>query len=443
MERFTEQIVIAGKNRLSGKVSISGAKNAALAIIPAALCSEDTCIIENLPDIKDVSNFVGVIRRMGASCEFTDKNKSTIRINAKNLEINEGCYEALKDMRASYYLIGAFLGRYGYAEIPLPGGCNFGQRPIDQHIKGFEALGANVVVEHGLVRASAKKLTGAHVYLDVASVGATINIMLAAVYAEGTTTIENAAKEPHIVDCANFLNMCGASIKGAGTDVIRINGVESLGGCQYTIIPDQIETGTYLIAGAISGGDITVCNVIPKHMDALTAKLIEMGCQIEEGDDSIRIISNLDRLTAVNVKTLYYPGFPTDLQPQMTALLLICKGTSFITETVFVNRFQYVDQIMRLGAKIKIDGRMAVVEGPSYLTGTEVVATDLRAGASLVIAALAAEGITRISNIKYIDRGYENLEDKLFELGANIRRVRIPEKSIKAEKIDKIAKVGI
>ena len=417
-----EQIMIAGGNPLRGRVSISGAKNAALAIIPAALCSEGISVIENLPNIEDVNNYIQILENMGVSCEYIDE--TTIKIDARSIKTCSVSYDAMRDMRASYYLMGVLLGRFGRAEIPLPGGCKIGQRPIDQHIKGFEALGANVVIEHGAVKLSAKKLVGATVYLDMASVGATINIMLAAVFAEGITTIENSAKEPHIVDCANFLNMCGASVKGAGTDVIRITGKGSYKGCQYPIIPDQIETGTYMIAAAITGGDVTVCNVIPKHMDSLSAKLVEMGCTVEEGDTDIRVISNKALLNSVNVKTMYYPGFPTDLQPQMTALLSVCKGTSYVTETIFDNRYLYVDQLMRLGAKIKIDGRMAVVEGPALLTGTEVTATDLRAGASLVVAALAAEGCTKISNVKYIDRGYEELEAKLAGLGANIRRVR-------------------
>lgn len=418
-----EHFVIVGKNPLSGRVSISGAKNAALAIIPAALAADGICTLENLPAIEDVRNFVQVLRKIGAKCKFLDE--TTLQIDSTAIKTTTASSELLKDMRASYYLLGAFLGRMGRAEVTLPGGCNFGGRPIDLHIKGFEALGAKVIIEHGMVRVSADKLTGANIYLDVASVGATINIMMAAVYAEGTTVIENAAKEPHVVDCANFLNMCGAAVKGAGTDVIRIVGVDKLKGCSYTIIPDQIEAGTYMIASAITGGDVTVCNIIPKHMDSLTAKLVEMGCQIKEGDDWIRVSAE-NELEAVNVKTLYYPGFPTDLQPQITALLARAKGTSFVTDTIF-NRFQYVDQLTRLGVKIKIDGRMAVVEGPARLTGANVEATDLRAGAALVIAALASTGITRISNVYYIDRGYENLESKLSSLGANIRRTSTDE----------------
>ena len=415
-----EHFVITGQQRLSGKVHISGAKNAAVAIIPAALASDGICIIENLPNIEDVSSYIAALRKLGAKCKMIDS--STLHIDARGINSALITSDALREMRASYYLVGALLGRLGHAQVPLPGGCNFGLRPIDQHIKGFEALGAKVVIEHGTVKVSADRLVGSNVYLDMASVGATINIMLAAVYAEGTTVIENAAKEPHIVDCANFLNMCGASIKGAGTDIIRIVGAKKLEGCTYAIIPDQIEAGTYMIAAAITGGDVTVCNVIPKHMESLTAKLTEMGCETQNGDDWIRVKST-GRLNAVNIKTMYYPGFPTDMQPQMTALLARADGTSYVTEAVFPNRFQYVDQLMRLGIKIKIEGRMAVVEGPARLTGTEVVATDLRAGASLVVAALASTGVTKISNIHYIDRGYQDLEQKLSSLGANIKRI--------------------
>jgi len=425
-----DHFVITGQQRLAGKVHISGAKNAAVAIIPAALASDGVCTIENLPNIEDVSNYIVALRKLGAKCRMLDD--STLRIDARGIKSALITSEILKDMRASYYLVGALLGRLGHAQVPLPGGCNFGLRPIDQHIKGFEALGAKVVIEHGTVKVSADRLVGNNVYLDMASVGATINIMLAAVYAEGTTTIENAAKEPHIVDTANFLNMCGASIKGAGTDIIRIVGTKRMEGCTYAIIPDQIETGTYMIAAAITGGDVTVCNVIPKHMESLTAKLTEMGCETQQGDDWIRVKAN-DELNAVNIKTMYYPGFPTDLQPQMTALLAKADGTSFVTEAVFPNRFQYVDQLMRLGVKIKIEGRMAVVEGPARLTGTEVIATDLRAGASLVVAALASTGVTKISNIHFIDRGYQNLEQKLSSLGAVIKRITTHELPVVVE----------
>jgi len=425
-----DHFIISGQRPLSGKVHISGAKNAAVAIIPATLASDGICTIENLPNIEDVANYIVALKKLGAKCKMIDS--STLRIDARNIKSTLITSDILKDMRASYYLMGALLGRLGHAQVPLPGGCNFGLRPIDQHIKGFEALGARVVIEHGTVKVSADRLVGTNVYLDMASVGATINIMMAAVYAQGTTTIENAAKEPHIVDCANFLNMCGASIKGAGTDIIRIVGTKRMEGCTYAIIPDQIEAGTYMIAAAITGGDVTICNVIPKHMESLTAKLSEMGCDTRHGDDWIRVKSD-GQLNAVNIKTMYYPGFPTDLQPQMTALLARAEGISYVTEAVFPNRFQYVDQLIRLGVKIKIEGRMAVVEGPARLTGAEVIATDLRAGASLVVAALASTGVTKISNIHFIDRGYQDLERKLSSLGASIKRITTDELPIVAE----------
>jgi len=414
-----EHFIINGNKPLKGKVQISGAKNAAVAVIPAALLVDGVCILENLPCIEDVQSYVSVLRSMGVVCEFLDE--STLQIDASKVCTTNISPEQLKDMRASYYLIGALLGRYKKANVPMPGGCNFGVRPIDQHIKGFESLGAKVVIEHGAVTAHADKLLGTQIFLDMASVGATINIMMAAVFAEGITTIENAAKEPHIVDCANFLNMCGAKIKGAGTDVIRITGVEKLEGKRYSIIPDQIETGTYMIAAAITGGDVKVCNVIPKHMESLTAKLQEMGCTVIAQEDWIKVKA-ANPLTAANIKTLYYPGFPTDLQPQITTLLTQAEGVSYVNETVFDTRFQYVDQLTRLGAKITLEGRMAVVEGTSRLTGADVVATDLRAGAALMLAALAAEGTTKISNLYYIDRGYEKIVEKLTALGADVRR---------------------
>ena len=414
-----EQLIIRGKKPLRGEVQISGAKNAAVAIIPAALCADGVCVIENLPLIEDVTCLIGAMTHLGVICSRLDDH--TLRIDTRNVHSTRAVSESIRKMRASYYIAGALLGRFKKVECALPGGCNFGSRPIDLHIKGFEALGATVKLEHGVLKAEADKLIGTTIYLDVASVGATINLMLAAVYAEGTTTIENAAKEPHIVDTANFLNMLGANVKGAGTDVIRIVGVETLGGCEYTIIPDQIEAGTYMIAAAASGGDVLVKNLIPKHMDSLSAKLSEMNCEITENDDSIRV--RADRaLAGVNVKTMYYPGFPTDLQPQMSALLSTAGGTSLVTEAVFDNRFQYVNELKRLGAQVTVDGRMAVIEGPSELTGAQVTATDLRAGASLVIAALAAEGETVIDNVKYIDRGYENIVSKLQGLGADISR---------------------
>lgn len=417
-----EHIVITGKSRLQGEVMISGAKNAAVAIIPAAVMAQGVCFIENLPDIEDINSLVDTVSKIGAKCEFTDKH--VLRIDCTDISSYSATYESVKKIRASYYLMGALLGRFKKAEVAMPGGCNFGIRPIDQHIKGFEALGAKASVEHGMVKLYADRLVGAHIYLDVVSVGATINIMLAACLAEGTTVIENAAKEPHIVDTANFLNMLGAKVKGAGTDVIRITGVEKLHGCEYMIIPDQIEAGTFMIAAAITGGDIKVNNIIPKHMDSLSAKLLEMNCTVVEGDDYIRVEAN-GRLNGANVKTMVYPGFPTDLQPQMTALLSVANGTSVLTENVWDNRYQYVNELKRLGCNITVEGKVAVIEGVEELTGAEVNATDLRAGAALIVAALAAKGNTTIGNIKYIDRGYEDIEHKLRALGAQITRVNL------------------
>jgi len=417
-----EHLVINGGKPLCGKVSINGAKNAALAVIPAALMATSTNVIENLPDIEDIKNLVDIIKKLGATCEFD--NKHTLRIDSTNINKYHASYESARKIRASYYLLGAMLGRFKKAEVALPGGCNFGNRPIDQHIKGFEAMGAKVCIEHGMIKLHADRLIGTTIYLDVVSVGATVNIMLAATLAEGTTIIENAAKEPHVVDAANFLNMMGAKIKGAGTDVMRIVGVDELHGGEYTIIPDQIEAGTYMIGAAITGGDVTVQNIIPKHMDPLTAKLSEMKCKIEEGDDYIRVIGP-DVLTSTNVKTMAYPGFPTDLQPQMTALLSAASGTGFITENVWESRFQYVNELKRLGCNITVEGKIAITEGPSILTGAEVNATDLRAGAALVVAALAAKGSTTIGNARYISRGYEDIEGKLNALGADVKRVVI------------------
>jgi len=419
-----EYIVIKGQKPLRGSVHIGGAKNAALAIVPAAVASGGICVIENLPDIKDVRNLAQAIEMLGAKCRFLDNN--TLEINAGCITTQTADYELATRMRASYYLLGALLGRFGKAEVPMPGGCDFGYRPIDYHLKGFEALGAKCVLEHGWVKVTAEKLTAAHIYLDCPSVGATINIMLAAVFAEGTTQIENAAREPHIVDTANFLNMIGAKISGAGTDIIRINGVESLGCGRYTIIPDQIETGTYMIAAALTDGDITVNNIIPKHMDPLTAKLRDMNCVVEEGDDSLRVYRGGD-LKACDVRTSYYPGFPTDLQPQMATLLCAANGTSVVTETVFNNRFQYINELKRLGANLKVDGRTAVTKGNCSFTGAQVAATDLRSGAALVLAGLAAKGETTIGNVYHLDRGYECFEDKYRALGADIRRIVIEE----------------
>lgn len=419
-----EQLVITGQRKLSGEVPISGAKNAVVAIIPAAIMAEGVSIIENLPCIEDVTCLVKTIRALGAECKFLNDN--TLQIDSSRVSSYTATDDSVKKIRASYYLMGALLGRFKKAEVAMPGGCNFGSRPIDLHLKGFEAMGAKIEQEHGVVKLYADKLVGAHIYLDQASVGATINLMLAATMAEGVTTIENAAKEPHIVDTANFLNMLGAKVKGAGTDVIKITGVEKLSGAEYMIIPDQIEAGTYMIAAAIAGGDVKVKNIIPKHMDSLSAKLDEMGCIIEEGDDFIRVIST-GNFKATNVKTMTYPGFPTDLQPQMTALLCVAEGTSTLTENVWENRFQYVNELRRLGCDLTVEGRAAIIKGVRELTGAEVNATDLRAGAALVVAGLCAKGVTKIGNVKYIDRGYEKIEQKLKALGADIKRVKTEE----------------
>lgn len=415
-----DKLIVTGQNRLRGEVVISGAKNAAVAIIPAAIMADDVSIIENLPCIEDVSSLCHTVNRIGAKSEFLDRH--TLKIDGRDVHDICATYEEVKKIRASYYLLGALLGRYKKAEVALPGGCNFGTRPIDLHLKGFRALGAEVYVENGIVKAYADKLVGTSIYMDQVSVGATINIMLAATLAEGKTVIENAAKEPHVVDTANFLNFMGANVKGAGTDMIRITGVPKLHGAKYTIIPDQIEAGTYMIAAAATGGDVLVKNLIPKHMDSLTAKLVEMDVTIQELDDAIRVTADKP-LHCVNVKTMSYPGFPTDLQPQMAALLSVCKGTNIITENVWENRFQYIDELRRLGAQIEVDGRVAVIQGVDYLSGAQVMATDLRAGAAMIIAGLAAKGQTTISDVQYIDRGYEDVEKKLIALGAEIKRV--------------------
>ncbi|GMQ55912.1 UDP-N-acetylglucosamine 1-carboxyvinyltransferase [Vallitalea sediminicola] len=421
-----EQLVIKGNTRLTGEVFISGAKNAALAILPAAILANDVCIIENVPCVKDIKVLLQSMEQLGVLVEYIDEHK--IKVDTRNIHNLKVDYDYIKKIRASYYLLGALLGKYREAEVALPGGCNIGSRPIDQHIKGFEALGAKVEVQHGIIEATADNLIGTNIFLDMSSVGATINIMLAAVLAEGTTVIENAAKEPHIVDVANFLNSMGAKIKGAGTDVIKIAGVEELHGTEYMIIPDQIEAGTYMIAGAITGGDVTVTNIIPKHMEAISAKLIEMGAVIEEYDEAIRVKAN-EPLKNIHVKTLPYPGFPTDMQPQMTALLSKTSGTSIMTESIFESRFSYTDELNRMGANIKVEGNTAVVEGVKQLTGAEVAAPDLRAGAGLILAALAAKGETVITSVEFVDRGYEHIEHKLANLGADIFRV--------AEKADK------
>lgn len=417
-----EKIVINGQKALQGDVYISGAKNAAVAVVPAALLVEGKCRIENLPDIRDTRVLANTLTQMGADVILEDRN--TVLIDSSNINTYVASYEMIKSMRASYYLLGALLGRFGKAEVALPGGCDFGYRPMDQHIKGFEAMGASVSIEHGMIKLYAEKLVGSQIYLDVVSVGATINLMLAAVRAEGTTVIENAAKEPHVVDVANFLNAAGANIKGAGTDVIKVKGVNKLAGTPvHSIIPDMIEAGTFLVAGAATGGDVTVKNIIPKHLESLTAKLIEMNINIVEGDDWIRVHGG-SKPQKVNIKTLPYPGFATDLHPQATVLLCLADGCSTISEGIWPQRFQYVNELKKMGAKIRVDSNVAVVEGPCRLTGARVNAIDLRAGAAVVIAGLVAKGTTIVENVKYIDRGYEDFVGKLQRLGADIQRTK-------------------
>jgi UDP-N-acetylglucosamine 1-carboxyvinyltransferase len=414
-----EKYIIMGGKRLTGSVTVSGAKNAAVAVIPAALLVEGTCRIENVPHIKDVDVIIDIMKHLGAKIKKTDYN--VLEIDCEKIKSFTAPYEMTKKMRASYYLIGALLGRFNHAEVPPPGGCDFGSRPIDMHIKGFEALGAKVNIDKGIIEAHATRLGPAQIFMDIVSVGATINIMLAAVLANGTTIIENAAKEPHVVDVANFLNAMGANVRGAGTDVIKIKGVAKMTGGTYTIIPDQIEAGTFMVAAAATSGDVLIKNVIPKHLESITAKLAEMDVNVEEYDDSIRVWRD-GPLQKANIKTMPYPGFPTDLQPQTVALLSTAQGTSIVTESVWENRYQYVDELRRLGARISVDGKGAVIEGVKRLSGAPVMATDLRAGAGMVIAALMAEGITQVHELMHIDRGYENLEQKLKSLGAQIVR---------------------
>ncbi|MBR0412589.1 MAG: UDP-N-acetylglucosamine 1-carboxyvinyltransferase [Eubacterium sp.] len=417
-----ENFVVKGGHELFGEVNISGAKNAAVAIIPAAILAGDVVRIENIPQISDVQLIIEILDSMGAEIKLINKN--TIEINSANLQYQTVPYELASHFRASYYLIGAMLGRFKKAEVALPGGCNFGVRPIDLHIKGFEMLGAKVDIVDGMVCAEAEKLVGASVYMDTVSVGATINVMLAAVLARGLTVIENAAKEPHIVDLANFLNSMGADVRGAGTDVIKIRGVEKMHGCTYSIIPDQIEAGTYMVAAAACGGDVLIKNVIPKHLESISAKLEEAGAEIIEYDDAVRV-TRFKPLTKCNVKTMPHPGFPTDMQPQMAVLLSVANGTSILNESVWDNRFQYIGQLLRMGANIQVDGKIAVIEGVDSLTGVSVKATDLRAGAAMIIAGLVADGVTTVENINYIDRGYEDVVAKFSSLGADIRRVKV------------------
>ena len=415
-----EQYVIKGGNPLYGEVEIGGAKNAALAILAAAIMTDETVTIDNLPNVRDINVLLQAIEEIGAHVERVDIHK--VKINGSFIRGVNVDNEFIRRIRASYYLIGALLGKYKHAEVALPGGCDIGSRTIDLHMKGFRSMGADIDIAHGLVIARAKELKGTHIYMDKVSVGATINIMMAAAMADGKTVIENAAKEPHVVDVANFLNSMGANIRGAGTDVIRIVGVEKLHATEYSVIPDQIEAGTFMFAVAAAGGNVLVKDVIPKHLEATTAKLLEVGCQVEEFDDSVRVISD-GHLKHTQVTTLPYPGFPTDMQPQMAVLLGIAEGTSTVTESIFENRFKYVDELTRMGADIKVESNIAIISGVKRYTGARVNAPDLRAGAALVIAGLAAEGITVVDDIYYIQRGYEALEEKLTKIGAKIARV--------------------
>ena len=415
-----EQYVVKGGVPLCGEVSIGGAKNAALGILAAAIMTDETVTIENVPNVRDTKVLLQAIEGIGAKVKYIYNN--TVQINGGSICDLNVEYEYIRKIRASYYLLGALLGKYNESNVELPGGCNIGSRPIDQHLKGFKALGAKVNIDHGVVSAKAEKLIVGHIYFDVVTVGATINLMMAACMADGETILENADKEPHIVDVANFLNAMGANIKGAGTDVIRIRGVERLHGCTYSIIPDQIEAGTFMMAAAATHGDVVIKDVIPKHLESITAKLHEMGCQLIEGDDWIRVIAE-GEIGSTNVKTLPYPGFPTDMQPQIAVALALANGSSMVTESIFENRFKYVDELNRMGAKIKVEGNTAYIEGVKHFTSAQLSAPDLSAGAALVIAALAAEGISEIDDIEYIQRGYEDFEGKLSALGAVIARV--------------------
>ena len=413
-----EQFVIKGGKPLQGHVTIGGAKNAALAILAASLMTDDDVVIDNLPDVRDINVMLDAMGEIGAKVERIDRH--TARINGRNVESLSVDYEYIKKIRASYYLLGALLGKYKKAEVALPGGCAIGARPIDLHVKGFKALGADIDIGYGLISAKAKWLAGNHIYLDKVSVGATINILMAATLADGKTVIENAAKEPHVVDVANFLNSMGANIRGAGTDVIRIVGVPALHGTEYSVIPDQIEAGTFMFAAAATHGIVTVHNVIPRHLEATTAKLLEAGCEITEYDDAVRVNAENRSLRHTQVTTLPYPGFPTDMQPQMTVVLGLSEGTSTVTESIFENRFKYVDELTRMGAHIQVESNIAIITGVERYTGARVAAPDLRAGAALCIAGLAADGITVVDDAYYIQRGYENLEKKLQGLGADI-----------------------
>ena len=415
-----EQYIIKGGNPLVGEVEIGGAKNAALAILAAAIMTDETVLIDNLPDVNDINVMLEAIEGIGAMVERIDRH--TVKINGGTITDFNIDYDYIKKIRASYYLLGAMLGKYKKAEVALPGGCNIGSRPIDQHLKGFRARGADVDIEHGKIVAEADVLKGTHLYFDVVSVGATINVMMTAAMADGMTIMENVAKEPHVVDVANFLNSMGANIRGAGTDVIKIRGVKTLHKTEYSIIPDQIEAGTFMFAAAATKGDVTVTNVIPKHLDATISKLIDIGCEVEELDDAVRVVAK-GRLKSTQVKTLPYPGYPTDMQPQIGVVLALASGTSTITESIFENRFKYLDELARMGANIKVEGNSATIEGVEKFSGARVSAPDLRAGAALCIAGLATDGITIVDDIVYIQRGYERFEEKLRSLGGTIERV--------------------
>ena len=417
-----KQYIIKGGTPLHGEVTIGGAKNAALGILAAAIMTDETVLIDNLPDVRDINVLLEAISGIGAVVERI--NPHSVRINGSTINDVIIDYEAIRKIRGSYYLLGALLGKYNKANVVLPGGCDIGSRPIDQHLKGFRALGATVNIEYGMINASADKLIGKHIYFDVVTVGATINIMLAACMAEGRTVIENAAKEPHVVDVANFLNSMGADIKGAGTDKIRINGVTKLHASEYPIIPDQIEAGTFMVAAAATRGDVLIKNVIPRHLEAISVKLNEIGATVEEFDDAVRVTCN-SRLCHTQIKTLPYPGFPTDMQPQISTLLAMSSGTSIVTESLFENRFKYVDELSRMGASIKVEGNIAIIEGVDGLTGASVTAPDLRAGAALVVAGLVADGYTTIDSIHYIERGYENFERKMTALGASMQKIPV------------------
>ena len=422
-----EKYLIRGGAPLSGEITISGAKNAAVAILPATVLARGCCVIENVPCISDVTVLLGILRNLGAKTRYLSAN--TVEIDTAELDSTVVPYEMARAMRASYYFLGSLLGRCSEASVSMPGGCDFGVRPIDQHIKGFKALGAEVSIDGGMINASVERMVGCHIHFDVVSVGATVNVMMAAVRAKGITILENAAKEPHIVDLANFLNSMGADIRGAGTDVIKIHGVDVLHPSTYSIIPDQIEAGTYMVLAAATRSDLLIKNVIPKHLESIADKLLAAGAQLEEFDDSIRVVGK-EKIERVNVKTLPHPGFPTDMQSQISAMLTMAEGTSIVTESVWDGRFKYVAELKRMGANIQVDGKMAVIEGVPSLKGAPVKATDLRAGAALVIAGLMAEGVTEIEGIEYIERGYERIVEKLLGIGADIQRITIPEPAV-------------